>query len=147
MPATHHLPCPMQPADCVALQVLMHLRQYWEARVSGRSGKHKPSTEWGSVADAARASCAAQALKANFEEELFSYLTEPLDTLQIIIFSLVVSAHSPGEEYIDDHNLKWIQARPIWRARPPPPWGFMMCSPSSAAHHPARGSGAAPPPH
>ena len=54
----------------------------------------------------------AQALKANFEEELFSYLTAPLDTLQIVIFSLVVSAHAPGEEYIDDHNLKWIQARP-----------------------------------
>ena len=52
-----------------------------------------------------------QALKANFEEELFSYLTEPLDTLQIIIFSLVVSAHAPGEEYIDDPNLKWIQVR------------------------------------
>ena len=66
------------------------------------------------LADAAltavRCGC-EQALKENFEAELFTYLTAPLDVLQTVIFSLVVSGHAPGEEYIDDHNLKWIQAR------------------------------------
>ena len=69
---------------------------------------------------------AGQALKENFEEELFSYLTEPLDTLQIIIFSLVVSAHAPDEEYIDDHNLKWIQVRAGLPEAMPRPWPLMV---------------------
>ncbi len=53
-----------------------------------------------------------QALQANYEEELLSYLNSPADATQLILLYNVLSAHAPNEEYLDEEIPEWIQVCP-----------------------------------
>ena len=48
-------------------------------------------------------------LKANFEEEFLSYLTEPQDAIQIAATFRILSTHAENEEYLTETEPEWIE--------------------------------------
>ena len=48
-------------------------------------------------------------LKANYEEEFLSYLTEPQDAIQIAATFRILSTHAENEEYLTETEPEWIE--------------------------------------